>query len=277
MAPENQAQAGALAPLPPDGRRVFLADLHLDGADTPRARTFRALLKRLAAEAAATPTELYILGDLFEYWEEYHRQVPALYEADLAALEAAHKAGVKIFLLSGNRDFAYGKYVKRRFGATLLGDGGALRFGDGRNAWLEHGDLLCTADRRYLRYRGIVRSWPVKLLFWLMPWSLAKGFIGDIRQRTAADKKKKSAKEVEIDRDAARARLEAHGCQLLLCGHTHRPLADDLGAGFRLIVLPAWCDTCAGYREKAGGLMAVRFEPDGTPGPADVQGKPAPA
>lgn len=273
----DQTEVGALAPLPPNGRRVFLADLHLDGADTPRARTFRALLKRLAAEAAETPTELYILGDLFEYWEEYHRQVPALYEADLAALEALHKAGVKIFLLSGNRDFAYGKYVKRRFGATLLGDGGALRFGDGRNVWLEHGDLLCTADRRYLRYRAIVRSWPVKLLFWLMPWSVAKGFIGDLRQRTAADKKRKSAKEVEIDRDAARARLEAHGCQLLLCGHTHRPLADDLGAGYRLIVLPAWCDTCAGYREKAGGLMPVRFEPDGTPGPADAQGKPAPA
>ena len=80
---------GALGPLPPNGRRVFLADLHLDGSDSAAALTFRAVLKGLAANVAETPTHLYILGDLFEFWEEVHPQIAARYENDLKAMEEA--------------------------------------------------------------------------------------------------------------------------------------------------------------------------------------------
>lgn len=226
--------------------RYFIADLHLDGLDTPRAKNFRQFLSRLAQEAAARPVELYILGDLFEFWYEYRAALFDIYRADLEALEAAWKAGVKIFLFFGNRDFAYGSYARRRFGATVLGDGEAITLGDSRPAYLEHGDLLCTADRRYLRFRGIIRSWPVRLLFWLMPWSYARRMIERIRKRTAQDKAAKPPAAVEIDLNAARVRLETCHCRILLCGHTHKPRSEDLGAGYRLIVLPPWCETPAG-------------------------------
>src|SRR6185295_12843135 len=99
---------------------------------TPRALTFRALMKKMGQEAAQRPTLLYILGDLFEFWEEYHRAVALLYEKDLRALELAHLAGVQIVLLSGNREFSYGRYVRRRLDAEILGDGGAVTLGDAR-------------------------------------------------------------------------------------------------------------------------------------------------
>ena len=139
--------------------RYFISDLHLDGRDTPRAQAFHVFLSKLAEAAQAGPVELYIVGDLFEFWYEYRAQLFALYERDLEALEAAWKAGVKIFLFYGNRDFAYGKYVLKRFGATVLGDGEALQLNDSRRAWLEHGDLLCTHDKRYLRFRKIIGIW----------------------------------------------------------------------------------------------------------------------
>ena len=85
--------------------------------------------------------ELYILGDLFEFWYEYRKQIFELYAKDLLALENAWQAGVKIFLF-GNRDFAYGRYVNKRFGATVLGDGQQITLHDSRPVWLEHGDLL---------------------------------------------------------------------------------------------------------------------------------------
>ncbi|GMV80162.1 MAG: UDP-2,3-diacylglucosamine hydrolase [Planctomycetota bacterium] len=256
--------------------RVFIADLHLDGTDTPRARTFRNFCSRLAEQAAREPVELFILGDLFEFWEEYHRQVPALYEADLAALEAAHRAGVKIALLSGNRDFLYGRYVRERLGAAVLGDGAPITLADERKAWLEHGDLLVTADTRYLRYRKIVRSWPVKLLLWLLPWNIAKKLIGDLRSRTTKDKASKARASFELDLDAARRRMEAHGCMLLLCGHTHVPQAADTGGGRRVLVLPAWCQIAAGYRERHGSLQPMWVDEDGMPHSANPDGTPRP-
>jgi UDP-2,3-diacylglucosamine hydrolase len=227
--------------------RYFIADLHLDGSDSARSRQFREFLSKLAEAAKSGAVELYIVGDLFEFWYEYRAQIFKLYERDLASLEAAWKAGVKIFLFYGNRDFAYGKYVLKRFGATVLGDGEQLTLNDHRRAWLEHGDLLCTADRRYLRFRGIIRSAPVKALFWLMPWRLAQRMVMWIRSKTTADKQTKSAAVFGIDLEAARRRLEAKKCQLLICGHTHRHQAEDLGSGYRLIVLPPWCEKAAGY------------------------------
>src|SRR5262245_16718306 len=132
----------------PDGQthRYFIADLHLDGRDTPQALKFRALLERLAKDCPGGPVELYLLGDVFNFWYEYRSAFFDTYRTDLDALERAWQAGLHIFVISGNRDFGYGSYVQRRFGATVLGDSEAVTLNDSRRVWLEHGDLLCTAD-----------------------------------------------------------------------------------------------------------------------------------
>jgi UDP-2,3-diacylglucosamine hydrolase len=250
--------------------------LHLDGTDAPWAQTFRALLGRLAAEAEETPTEIYVLGDLFEFWEEYHRQVREKYERDLKALEDACKAGIQLWLLSGNRDFLYGRYVRDRLGANLMGDGGSVTLSDERRAWLEHGDLLCTADVRYLRYRRWVRSPLVRLGYRLMPWFLAEKVVGRVSAKSHDDCRTKDGKVFELNLDAAKQRLQATGCRVLMCGHTHRPQAADLGGGLRLLVLPAWCDSCSGYRERHGSLRPVHFRADGSPVPATPTGEAEP-
>jgi UDP-2,3-diacylglucosamine hydrolase len=254
---------GALGPRAEPTLRFFLADVHLDGQLTPRAKVFRALLERAAEEAKRRPVETYFLGDLFEFWDEYHRQALAPYEDDLAALESAHQAGVKIALLSGNRDFLYGRYARKRFGAVLLGDGGMVQLSDTRFVWLEHGDLVCTGDRRYLRYRRWVRSCPARLVYWLLPWSLARILRRRVAAQSQADCEKKDPQEFEPDLDFARKRLESKGCQVLLMGHTHQPQAADLGAGYRLLVAPAFCETLAGYKEFGGAIAPVKFREDG--------------
>ncbi|HLX64717.1 MAG TPA: UDP-2,3-diacylglucosamine diphosphatase [Planctomycetota bacterium] len=227
--------------------RYFIADLHLDGEDTPRAQAFHQFLKKIAETTAHGPVELFIVGDLFQFWYEYKPQLFEIYARDLEALETAWKAGVKIYLFFGNRDFIYGAYVHKRFGATVLGDGQDIHMSDHRRAWVEHGDLLCTQDKRYLKFRKRIRSRPVRWLFKLMPWSMAKKMIERIRTTTLADKNKKKPEEFGIDLAAARARLEEHKCQLLICGHTHTHQTEDLGAGMRLVVLPPWCEHPAGY------------------------------
>lgn len=246
------------APVSDAPLRYFIADLHLDGSDTPRAERFRAFLKNISECTATGPVELYIIGDLFEFWYEFKPQLFALYKHDLDALEAAWKAGVKIFLFFGNRDFAYGDYVLKRFGATVLGDGEMIVLNDHRRAWLEHGDLLCTADVRYLKFRERIRSRPVRWIFRLMPWSVARNMIARIRAKTVSDKKTKSAAVFGVDLNAARKRLDEKNCEVLICGHTHRHQTEDLGAGKRLFVLPPWCDVSAGYVDD--GRLFKSFE-----------------
>lgn len=238
--------------------RYFISDLHLDGTDSPRAQKFHFFLQKLSEATASGPVELYIVGDLFEFWYEFRKQLFKIYERDLAALEAAAQAGVTIFLFFGNRDFAYGNYVKKRLGAEVLGDGAMVKLNDARKVWLEHGDLLCTGDKRYLKFRKIIRGRMVRMLFRLMPWRMALAQIEKIRARTMADKEKKEKRVFGIDLAAARSRLETQRCQLLICGHTHEHQTEDLGAGLRLIVLPAWCEQPGGYVND--GMSLKSFE-----------------
>lgn len=245
--------------VPTEPHRYFVADVHLDGGDPPFALSFRQFLKRLGDEARTRPVELFILGDLFVFWCEYHAPLFEIYRRDLEALESAGQAGVKIYLFSGNRDFSYGRYVQRRLGAAVLGDGGQITLSGSRPAWLEHGDLLCTADRAYLRFRKIVRSWPVRLFFRLLPWSAARGLIERVRRKSERSKAAKRPAVFDIDLEAARKRLEEKRCRVLLCGHTHCPQACDLGAGYRLLVLPAWCEAPGGYHDDGRSLQSFEY------------------
>lgn len=261
---QNSSPADLREGRPPAERRgtvrVFVADPHLDGTDSPAALSFRLLLRRLIAERAKRPVELYVLGDLFSFWYEYRRAVFKLYEKEVTALREAAAAGVKLFLLAGNRDFAYGGFARREWRAELPGDGTAVTLSDGRRAWLEHGDLLCTADVRYLRWRRVVRSAPVRLLFRLLPWFAARRLIAAARRRTTADKETKEPKTLAISLDAARTRLETQNCSLLLCGHLHRPMQALVAPGRKVRVLPAWLKGGYALRDADGGLTVWEQE-----------------
>jgi len=172
-------------------------------------------LQTISKATATGPVELYIVGDLFEFWYEYARNSSKSTHAILRRSKPAWTAGVKIFLFFGNRDFAYGDYVLKRFGATVLGDGQDITLGDHRRAWLEHGDLLCTADTRYLKFRKRIRSPPRALA--LPPDAVEHGEKNDRPHpdKNRRDKNKKSAAAFGIDLEAARKRLDENRCQVL--------------------------------------------------------------
>jgi UDP-2,3-diacylglucosamine hydrolase len=247
----------------PQPLRFFLADLHLDGDATLRARTLRSFLKQLVARVSEKPVELYLLGDVFEFWDEYHAQVIARYEEDLAALENAYRAGIRFLIADGNRDFLYGRYVRERLGARLLRDGARVPLAPDCSAWVEHGDLICRGDVRYLRYRRRVRSAPVKLLYRLLPWFVARRLVEGVSAKSTADCAHKAPKDFEPDLDFARSRLHSTSAQVLICGHTHKPRDEDLGDGRRLIVLPPWCEVQTGYRADGAELSPFNVTPAG--------------
>ena len=149
------------------GRTLFISDLHLD-ATTPAA--IELFLSFLHKEAAACDS-LYILGDLFETWIGDDDDEPARMRIR-AALRELTAGGVPWFIQHGNRDFLLGAGFMAASGCRLLPDPCELQFG-GRRFVLTHGDLLCTRDRRYQRFRRIVRSGLVQGTWRALPLALA--------------------------------------------------------------------------------------------------------
>lgn len=204
---------------------LFISDLHLDGTRPDITAQFIDFLEREARSAAA----LYILGDLFEAWIGDDDPDPDKRRV-IAGLHAVMNAGVKTFLIHGNRDFLIGKRFCRETGIELLTDGTVIDL-YGRRVLLMHGDLLCIDDHAYQRLRRIVRNPIVQFVMRRLT----------LRQRQRlAERMRAGSKEhiasmdmaapdiMDVNQDEVRRTLARFGVDCIIHGHTHRPAIHEL-------------------------------------------------
>jgi UDP-2,3-diacylglucosamine hydrolase len=240
---------------------LLISDLHLQ---VGHPRTSEAFFDFLATRAIAA-RQLYVLGDLFEYWagdddleEPFHLRVAN-------ALRALSDTGVAIFWIAGNRDFLVGERLAKAAGMTLLNEPHVALLG-GRPVVLLHGDAECTADEKYMAFRTMVRAPDWQAQFLAMPLAQRKAIIAGMRQNSRADQGAKSVDIMDVAPEAIARVFIDSGCDVMIHGHTHRPAVHAVGAT-RRYVLPDWdLDTDAAR----GGWIAVdddgtirRYDPDG--------------
>lgn len=201
-------------------RRLFISDLHLSAEQPGLTELFLLFLER-----RTSPTdELYILGDLFDSWigdDDAPHWRPVI-----EALRARVDQGLTCKLLHGNRDFLLGRRFARSSGCALLRDPSLIRIGD-QAVLLMHGDLLCTDDLPYQRFRRRVRNPVVKQLFLLQPLARRRRIAADYRQRSRQATAAKETAIMDVNPETVRRFLQRYRADRLIHGHTHRP-ADHL-------------------------------------------------
>ena len=232
---------------------LFISDLHLDASHPEISEQFIDFLRIEAAHAEA----LYILGDLFEAWIGDDDPDPDKRRI-IDALRQTTAAGVRCYVMHGNRDFLIGKRFCRETGAGLLHDGTVIDL-YGRKVLLLHGDTLCIDDPDYQRLRRIVRNPLVQ--FVMRRLSLPR------RQRLASRMRAGSKAHIQaMDRAAPQimdvnqgeviATLERYGVDCMIHGHTHRPAIHQLivdGKPATRIVLGDWYEQGSVLRWNADG------------------------
>lgn len=215
-------------------RALFVSDIHLSAERPERTRAFLAFLEHPARGAS----DLYLLGDLFDLWIGDTSE-PLAYTV-CAALAQLSRAGTRLWLMPGNRDFLIDAAFAARAGATLLSDPARIDL-DGTAVMLTHGDLLCTADRGYQRLRRVLRSAPARRLLLALPLRLRQRVASGLRAASREALTRKEPQRIEAQPEACEAMLRAAGAAWLIHGHTHRPGRHAHPGGTRL-VLGAWDD-----------------------------------
>ena len=199
---------------------LFISDLHL----SPRSPGATALFLRFLRERARNAQALYILGDLFEVWvgddvsDDYHQQI-------IAALKAASDAGLQIFIMHGNRDFALGEDFAQAAGARLLPDPYDLALPE----WsfvLSHGDALCLDDPAYVAYRAKVRD-PAWLANMRAKPRWMRALLGRYIRWRSARRKRIEQRYSDLDGAATDDFLRDHSYATFIHGHTHQPAKHD--------------------------------------------------
>jgi UDP-2,3-diacylglucosamine hydrolase len=216
---------------------IFISDLHLSPERPETVGLFLRFLSRRAPSAHG----LYILGDLFDTWIGDDDDTPP-YPAVITALRQLSDSGTRLYFQHGNRDFLVGRRFARASGCTLLRDPMRMDL-CGTPTLLMHGDLLCTDDIAYQRFRRYARNPLLTRLFQLRSLEARRAIAADYRMRSGAATAAKPAEIMDVNQGAVERCLRRFGARQLIHGHTHRPARHDFlldGAPATRWVLPEW-------------------------------------
>lgn len=228
---------------PHEVRQVLISDLHLSPEEPALVQAFLALLEDCLALSQLK--RLFILGDWFEVWigddayltlSENARQSHWLTPL-IIKLKKLRVAGCEILVMHGNRDFLLGQPFCSLFGGELIYEPYYLTVRQ-QSYRLEHGDALCTDDKKYQFFRKMMRN---RLTQWyLLNKSLTKRLaIADkLRQKSQQNNANKAAYIMDVNEDAVIQAVADNNA--LLHGHTHRPAIHQATTDKKRYVLGDW-------------------------------------
>ncbi|MCC2657713.1 MAG: UDP-2,3-diacylglucosamine diphosphatase [Panacagrimonas sp.] len=238
---------------------LLLSDLHLPPEEPSALRErFRRFLMGPARDAAA----VYILGDLFETWigDDVGLQQ---YAPEVGALAALTARGVPVYFQHGNRDFMVGRDFFALTGVHALPDPYLVRVQD-RPTLLSHGDVWCTDDRAYQRWRRFSRVGLFQRVFLMLSRARRMRIAGGLRSGSDVAKRNKPENIMDVNPRAVRGAMADAGTLHAIHGHTHRPgdypVELPLGPATRT-VLPDWRDEICDYlRIDSQGVTRCRVD-----------------
>lgn len=221
----------------------FASDFHLGVPDyessLKREKKIVAWLDIIKEDAS----ELYLLGDVFDFWFEYKHAVPKGYIRLLGKLAELSDKGIKIHYFTGNHDMWVFDYLPKELNLTLYRKE-QVRTINGKHFYIAHGDGMGPGD---YGYKFIKRVFASKISQWLFArlhpnfgigmasfWSRKsrvananedKQFLGDDNEWLVIHSKKMLAQQ-HFD--------------YFIYGHRHLPLDIQLTEHSRYINLGEW-------------------------------------
>ena len=199
----------------------FISDVHLypSGKHHPGREPLKNFLRELAENE---PGKLWILGDLFDYWFEYHSVIPAGFSDILSLLKYLSVSGWLVSFLPGNHDWWCGDRLVAETGMQLILKTTHCEVIDGRKTVMAHGDGLGTGDTGYRMIKPVLRSMTAKLLFSVLHPTLATGF-ANIFSNTSKRILRKQVDSIPEYLTRWVVNQADNGTELVITGHTHCP------------------------------------------------------
>lgn len=228
----------------------FVSDIHLGGGTQAEAKRTEQAFCRWLDMVADDATEIYLLGDIFDFWFEYLRVVPQGFTRALGRLSSLSDRGVRVVLYTGNHDMWTYDYLSRECGIEIVSKPQVATI-NGQQIHLAHGDNMNIKGQPLLRaMNATFRSGTARWLFrWLVHPDLALkfGHWWSSKSRKSHGMEQVTADRLEYLVDYARKYHAAHpDIKTYIFGHmhlAHRTTDSDIDVLF----LSDWSRTEATY------------------------------
>ncbi len=221
----------------------FLSDFHLGAPNHAESMVREKRIVQFLLSIQHNAAEIYIVGDMFDFWYEYKYVVPKGYVRLLGTLALLVDSGIRIHFFVGNHDMWMRNYFETELGIpvhhkplTVIHQGLTILVG--------HGDGLGPGDNGYKRLKKVMRHPVSKALFNLIPPSIGMALANysSKKSRLATG----SADRVYLGDDKewliqyCKRKLEQQHYDYFIFGHRHLPISHTLSATSTYINLGEW-------------------------------------
>jgi UDP-2,3-diacylglucosamine hydrolase len=151
----------------PENKKVyFISDSHFGVPNRDKSLEREQLLIQWLEEVKKDAYEIYLMGDLFEFWFEYKTVVQKGYVRLLGKFAEITDAGIPVYFFRGNHDVWAFDYFEKELGFQIFPDN-LIKEIYGKTFFLGHGDGLGKGDNGYKFLKKVFRN---KLNQWLFRW-----------------------------------------------------------------------------------------------------------
>jgi UDP-2,3-diacylglucosamine hydrolase len=203
------------------GKIYFASDFHL-GIDTKYTSLEREKhIVRWLKEISPTADEIYLLGDVFDFWFEYKTVVPKGYMRLLGQLAQCVDSGITIHWITGNHDMWTFGYLEKEIG-VLIHKKPIVHILFGKKVFMAHGDGFDDKDYSYKLLKKILSNSFCQRLF-----SIISPRVGLYLMRLSSHSSRRHQNGQEENTsdliDFCNDYPDKDGCDYFLFGHKHCP------------------------------------------------------
>ncbi len=224
-------------------RIYFLSDFHLGAphaaASMERERTLVRFFDSIKSDAA----EIFLVGDLFDFWYEYRLVVPKGHVRLLGKLAELSDAGIPLHFFMGNHDMWVKDYFQKELNMQVYDRPVAFER-QGKKLCVGHGDGLGPGDHGYKRLKKLFRNPLAQWLFGILPPAIGIGLANYFSRRSRAQTG--SSEEVFLGPEKewliqyARQKQQESPVDYYVFGHRHLPIDHPIEPDARYINLGDW-------------------------------------
>lgn len=245
----------------------FASDFHLGAPNYQSSRKRERQIVSWLDEVKKDATEIFLVGDIFDFWFEYAAVIPKGFIRLQGKLAELSDAGIKIYFFKGNHDMWVFDYFKKEFDLTVIDDELILDR-NGKRFFIHHGDGLGAGDVKYKMLKKFFRSKFCQWLFARIHPNLGIGIANywSSKSRLASHQNLWVPTE-ESESDWANhtyrdIRNEHGDFDFLIMGHRHNPFLIRLSEQTTYVNLGEWVNNSFYARFDGKDLELLEWKKD---------------
>lgn len=239
----------------------FASDFHLGVPSREKSIEREKKIIRWLNEIAPTASEIYLVGDVFDFWFEYKRAIPKGHVRLLGKIAELVDSGIPIHWFTGNHDMWIFDYIPSELGVTMHREPIIKTF-NGKRFYIGHGDGLGPGDHGYKLMKKFFANAFCQWLFarlhpnlgiWLANMSSQHS-----RMQNGDTDEIFLGEENEWLAIYSREILQKEQIDYFVFGHRHLALDLEVGPNSRYINLGEWIKQCS-YAVFDGDTLQLKY------------------